>query len=211
MRHRSWLQCVPALVCLLAGDRHARGRCDAELHALFDDAWERSLREDPLSRPTLGDQRYDARWPDYSAARSRSRRDAGPCRDRCESTRSRAAELPPADQLNRDLFRPTVRDARGGATTTARSTSARGSRTACSSLDQLTRAAAVRDRAGLRELAARLKTLRPASSTSRSRCCATASRSASCSRASSWSACRRRIETQIVDEPDAEPVLRDPS
>ena len=66
MRHRSWLQCAPALVCLLAASGTHAADATQKLHALFDDSWQRSLREDPIAASTLGDHRYDALWPDYS-------------------------------------------------------------------------------------------------------------------------------------------------
>ncbi len=37
-----------------------------ELHALFDEAWGRELRDDPVRASDLGDHRYDALWPDLS-------------------------------------------------------------------------------------------------------------------------------------------------
>ena len=36
------------------------------LHQLFDDEWERRLREDPLEASQIGDARYNDRWPDES-------------------------------------------------------------------------------------------------------------------------------------------------
>lgn len=38
------------------------------LHALFDEAWERHLRQEPLYASSRGDRRYDRLWPDVSAA-----------------------------------------------------------------------------------------------------------------------------------------------
>jgi len=37
-----------------------------KLHALFDDAWERELRENPVSATYLGDKRYNDQWGDSS-------------------------------------------------------------------------------------------------------------------------------------------------
>jgi uncharacterized protein (DUF885 family) len=104
MRHRTWLQCVPAFVCLLAATGAHAADATQRLHALFDDAWERSLREDPIAASTLGDHRYDALWPDYSAEALAKQAQ----QDRAAIAASDAipeAELTPADRLNRDLFR----------------------------------------------------------------------------------------------------------
>src|SRR5262245_4579466 len=38
------------------------------LHALFDAAWERDMREDPLKATYLGDRRSERNWPDMSPA-----------------------------------------------------------------------------------------------------------------------------------------------
>src|SRR3990172_5562094 len=46
-----------------AGDDAAR-----RLHALFNEEWEWTLREDPTFASFLGDRRYNDRWPDVSLA-----------------------------------------------------------------------------------------------------------------------------------------------
>jgi uncharacterized protein (DUF885 family) len=73
------------------------------LHALFDAAWERDLREDPLSASAFGDARYNDRWPDLSAeARARS---AAADAQTLAAVRAIPRErLPEAERLNRDLF-----------------------------------------------------------------------------------------------------------
>ena len=111
MRHRSWLQCVPAFVCLLTATGAHAADATQRLHALFDDSWERSLRENPITASTLGDHRYDALWPDYSAATLAKQAQ----QDRAAIAASDAipeAELTPADRLNRDLFRRLYADPR---------------------------------------------------------------------------------------------------
>jgi prolyl oligopeptidase len=40
----------------------------AQLHALFKEEWEYTLRENPTFASTLGDRRYNDRWPDLSLA-----------------------------------------------------------------------------------------------------------------------------------------------
>jgi uncharacterized protein (DUF885 family) len=88
---------------LAAGSTYAADATQ-RLHALFDESWERSLREDPIAASRLGDHRYDARWPDYSAAALAKQAEA----DRAAIAAVDAipeSELSAADRLNRDLFR----------------------------------------------------------------------------------------------------------
>ncbi|MES0873000.1 DUF885 domain-containing protein [Sinimarinibacterium thermocellulolyticum] len=76
----------------------------ARLHALFEDEWQRLLRESPESASYLGDARYNDRWDDVSPDAIERRHAA----DRAALARLDAidrAELPPAEQLNHDLFR----------------------------------------------------------------------------------------------------------
>ena len=40
----------------------------SQLHALFDEAWEFELREDPLFATSVGDHRFDDRLPSVSVA-----------------------------------------------------------------------------------------------------------------------------------------------
>jgi uncharacterized protein (DUF885 family) len=75
-----------------------------QLHELFDQAWERELREDPLAASYLGDARYNAEWPDYSAAAlAQQVRDDQALLARIDQIP--AAQLPGEEQLNRELFR----------------------------------------------------------------------------------------------------------
>ena len=104
MRLRSWLQYGPALFCILAAGSSQAADATQRLHALFDESWERNLREDPITASKMGDHRYDARWPDYSAAALAKQAEA----DRAAIAGVDAipeSELSPSDRLNRDLFR----------------------------------------------------------------------------------------------------------
>jgi uncharacterized protein (DUF885 family) len=74
------------------------------LHALFHREWEWSMEQSPTWASSMGDRRWNDRWPDMSLAAGERR-----VTHRREvlkelSTFDRAA-LPPADQLNFDLFR----------------------------------------------------------------------------------------------------------
>lgn len=74
-----------------------------ELHALFDEAWEQELRDDPLRASDLGDRRYDSLWPDLSSAAFQQRH----ARDVATLARLQRIDresLPESEQLNYDLF-----------------------------------------------------------------------------------------------------------
>lgn len=73
------------------------------LHALFDEEWERGLREFPEDASSNGDLRYNDRWTDYSLAAIERRAAA----DRAVLARLKAidrARLSEADRLNYDVF-----------------------------------------------------------------------------------------------------------
>lgn len=73
------------------------------LHQLFDEEWERGLRENPVNASYQGDTRYNDRWPDASLAAIAASQAA----DRAALARIRAIDrnaLSPADQLNYDTF-----------------------------------------------------------------------------------------------------------
>jgi len=75
----------------------------AALHRLFDEEWERSLRESPETASYRGDRRYNDRWSDLSLEAIRARQQA----DRDALARLRAIDrdaLSEADRLNYDVF-----------------------------------------------------------------------------------------------------------
>ena len=76
----------------------------ADLHALFDREWERDLAESPEGATYIGDNRYADRWTDLSPATiaARNAADAKVLEDLARIPRD---ALPPAEQLNYDLFR----------------------------------------------------------------------------------------------------------
>ena len=76
----------------------------AALQTLFEEDWERRMRENPTWASTLGDRRYNDRWPDASLEAFDRRHGE----DQRTLTRLEAIDrsrLSPADQLNYDLFR----------------------------------------------------------------------------------------------------------
>ena len=76
----------------------------ARLHALFKEEWEYTLREHPTFASSLGDRRYNDRWPDMSLAAIERRHQ----HDREVLGKLAAipfAELSEADKLNYTLFK----------------------------------------------------------------------------------------------------------
>lgn len=81
----------------------------AQLHALFDAAWEADLRDDPRAATQLGDKRFNAQWADHSlAAWARRKKDYEATLQ--SLSRIDAAALPAAERLNYELFRRMYRD-----------------------------------------------------------------------------------------------------
>lgn len=74
------------------------------LYALFDAAWERGLREDPLAATYYGDHRYDALWPDSSRA-ALDQAEAGLRADLQALERIQRDRLPPVEQRHAELFK----------------------------------------------------------------------------------------------------------
>ncbi len=107
------------LICALSVLRSAPAHPAAEqtklsspakaLHALFREAWERDLRDDPLAATYYGDHHFDYAWPDLSPNAIQEREAA----ERATLGRVRAIDrsaLTPEDQLNARLFERVYRD-----------------------------------------------------------------------------------------------------
>ncbi len=97
---------IPALLlgALSAVPGPASADAVADLHALFEREWERDLADNPLSATYLGDPRYNDRLPDISPA-AEAARHAADARVLDDLARIPRDRLPPAEQLNYDLFR----------------------------------------------------------------------------------------------------------
>jgi uncharacterized protein (DUF885 family) len=80
-----------------------------DLHALFDREYERDHRENPISASYAGDSRYDREWPDDSPAANERSHQADLAVLKALDAIPRNA-LPPAEQLNYDLFAHEYRD-----------------------------------------------------------------------------------------------------
>ena len=101
---RAALAALTLTVLSLAQPLHAGDDAVAELHALFDEEWERTLRESPETATYLGDGRYNDRWDDISPD-AIERRHASDRAVLARLLRIDREALPPAEQLNHDLFR----------------------------------------------------------------------------------------------------------
>src|SRR5688572_30279808 len=95
---------VIALGALSAAPTPASADAVADLHALFDREWERGLSDNPVSATYLGDARYNDRLPDISQA-ALAARQAADAKGLDDLARIPRDALPPAEQLNYDLFR----------------------------------------------------------------------------------------------------------
>jgi uncharacterized protein (DUF885 family) len=100
---------LPALAVALAIVLPGPAPCSeqdpvASLNALFNEVWERDMREDPRRASEYGDLRYNDRWPDLSPAAMRARESA----NAAAMKRLQAidpGQLPPGDRVNYELFR----------------------------------------------------------------------------------------------------------
>jgi uncharacterized protein (DUF885 family) len=101
---RSLTSPVLLLCALFLAPLAASADATADLHGLFDREWERALADNPISATYLGDTRYNDRWVDLSLAATEARNaaDANVLDDLGRIPRE---ALPPAEQLNYDLFR----------------------------------------------------------------------------------------------------------
>jgi uncharacterized protein (DUF885 family) len=103
---------VFTLAAVLAGAHPACGADTgpvAGLHTLFDREYERDHREDPLAASIAGDRRYNRLWPNLSPAAHERSHEADTDVLKALAAIPRA-QLPPAEQLNYDLFARQYRD-----------------------------------------------------------------------------------------------------
>jgi uncharacterized protein (DUF885 family) len=88
-----------------AASAHADGAATAaRLNRIYQDQWERQLREDPLGATSIGDPRYNDRWPDLSLAAI----DRQAAEDRAALAELKAidvGDLSAADRMNYDIIR----------------------------------------------------------------------------------------------------------
>lgn len=108
----NWMVIV---LMLFAAPAIAQGGADASkdavqrLHELYDSEWDRTMRENPIYASYLGDRRFNDRLPDRSMEAIAASHRA----DRAALEKLGAfdrAALPPAEQLNYDLFKWQLED-----------------------------------------------------------------------------------------------------
>jgi uncharacterized protein (DUF885 family) len=92
--------CLSIALVALTFTAHAQ---NAEMHALFDAAWDEDMKEDPVAATYYGDRRFEREWPDVSAA-ARQRREASNADKLARLQRIDRASLSAQDRLNYDLF-----------------------------------------------------------------------------------------------------------
>ena len=113
MRHRPAITAWACAVTLFAITGTALGTAPAtptlRLHALFDRAWERDLNDDPLGATSFGDRRFNDRWPDLARANLK-RIHAADVAVLADLQQIPRAALPPAEQINYDLFQHEYED-----------------------------------------------------------------------------------------------------
>ena len=107
MQHRLFSTALIAIAVVLAPAAPASAARPtgpvARLHALFDRGWDQDLKADPLAATYVGATEFNDRWPDVTPA--------SVAKIHAEDTailealrKVPRAELPPAEQLNYDLF-----------------------------------------------------------------------------------------------------------
>jgi len=100
---RRMVASVAMLVAFVAPVQAQSTDATRAMHQLFDEEWERGLRENPVNASYQGDTRYNDRWSDASLAAIK----ASEAADRAALARIRAIDrkaLSPAEQLNYDTF-----------------------------------------------------------------------------------------------------------
>lgn len=103
------IRLAPLFLVVLAGLVPAPLRADeatavAELHALFADAWELDLKNNPLYASYLGDSRYNDRWPDLRLEElERQHLEDGEVLVRLSEISF--GDLPESEKLNYELFK----------------------------------------------------------------------------------------------------------
>lgn len=104
IRHMLWMLVIGASPFATAHE-HEKGSAPAsgELHALFDAAWDRDMRENPVRATYVGDRRFEREWPDYSQA-AFERRHADNVATLEKLRRIDRSGLSARDQLSYDLF-----------------------------------------------------------------------------------------------------------
>ena len=103
IRHVLWSLAVVAPLAAAQQPAAQSSPASRELRALFDAAWDRDMREDPIHATYVGDRRFEREWPDSSEAAFK-RRHADDAATLEKLRRIDRAALGSEDQLSYDLF-----------------------------------------------------------------------------------------------------------
>jgi uncharacterized protein (DUF885 family) len=104
MRHALTTLALLALSAVPAMAQDAPVDPTEQLHALFEDVWNRDMRDNPVEASENGDLRYNDRWPDLSVTAMRARHAANKA-DMKRLLEIEKDALSPLDRINYDLFR----------------------------------------------------------------------------------------------------------
>ncbi len=106
-----WIAATTAAICLISGaaTRADGESADRQLEQLFDDAWEFTLKEDPLQATSVGDARYNDLLPQETLADQQRRRQtlAGFLERLAKIDRK---QLSAEQQVNYDVYRKITQD-----------------------------------------------------------------------------------------------------
>lgn len=101
---RSDVITVAAALLLQSGQAQiVRADATADLFQLFDESWERTLKENPTMASSLGDLRYNRQWPDLSLS-AIAFSHAEDRRTLASLKRINRSQLSDSDKINYDLF-----------------------------------------------------------------------------------------------------------
>lgn len=103
------LMIATAAVLLAGQPGWAKADETSELHQLFEESWERTLRENPTFASSLGDLRYNRQWPDRSLG-AIAVSHVEDRRNLARLMRIDRSALGDTDQVNYDLFMRQVQD-----------------------------------------------------------------------------------------------------
>lgn len=93
-----------SLVAATVGGAFGQSSTAKALRDLFDREWEYQMEHNPTRASSLGDRRWNDRWPDVSLAAIQKRREHG-LAVLADLTKIDRSQLSAADQLNYDLFK----------------------------------------------------------------------------------------------------------
>ena len=95
---------IAAFVLLIFSRASGQNSAAKQLHDLFDREWDYQMQQSPTRASTLGDRRWNDRWPDISLKAIKSRHEHN-LDVQAQLAKIDRSQLSPADQLNYELFK----------------------------------------------------------------------------------------------------------